>query len=134
MVLTAYLSRVTQYEATKDRYFHLAASSLPLPFVLPVVLALPSSSSYLLLSSLVGALLAVRCDPWGWRGGFWGLRWTSLRAVTHQHTSSTLFFCQDGRIVRTALFNRLVTSRLTSGARVNPDGSRKASVGSIAPG
>ena len=26
----------------------------------------------LLLSPLVGALLAVRCDPFGWRGGFWG--------------------------------------------------------------
>ena len=49
--------------AAKDRYFHLAASSVPLPFVLPVVLALSSSSSYLLLSLLVGALLAVRCDP-----------------------------------------------------------------------
>ena len=31
-------------------------------------------------------------------------------------------------------FNRLVPSRLTSGARANSDGSRKASVGSIAPG
>ena len=41
---------------------------------------------------------------------------------------------QDGRIMRPALFNRLVTSRLTSGARVNPDRSFTASVGSIAPG
>ena len=48
--------------ADEDRYFHLAASSVPLPFVLPVVLALSSSSSYLILSSLVGALLAVRSD------------------------------------------------------------------------
>ena len=62
MVLTACLSRVTQYEAAKDRYFHLATSSVPLPFVLPVVLALCSSSSYLPLSSLVGALLAVRLE------------------------------------------------------------------------
>ena len=40
MVLTVCLSRVTQYEAAEDRYFHLAASSVTLPFVLPVVLAL----------------------------------------------------------------------------------------------
>ena len=63
MIPTACLSRVKQYKAAKDRYFYLAASSVPLPFVLPVVLALSSSSSYLLLSPLVGALLAVRCDP-----------------------------------------------------------------------
>ena len=63
MIPTACLSRVKQYKAAKDRYFHLAASSVPLPFVLPVVPSLSSSSPYLLLSPLVGALLAVRCDP-----------------------------------------------------------------------
>ena len=63
MIPTACLSRVKQYKAAKERYFHLAASSVPLPFVLSVVLAVSSSSSYLLFSSLVGALLAVRCDP-----------------------------------------------------------------------
>ena len=43
---TACLSRVKQYKAAKDRYFHLAASSVPLPFVLPVVPSLFSSSFY----------------------------------------------------------------------------------------
>ena len=42
MILTACLSRVKQYETAKDRYFHLAASSIPLPFVLSVVLSLSS--------------------------------------------------------------------------------------------
>ena len=46
MIPTACLSRVKQYEAAKDRYFHLAASSVPLPFVLPVVPSLFSSSFY----------------------------------------------------------------------------------------
>ena len=46
ILLTACLSRVTQYEAAEDRYFHLAASSVPLPFVLPVVPSLSSSSFY----------------------------------------------------------------------------------------
>ena len=49
MIPTACLSRVKQYEAAKDRYFHLAASSVPLPFVLPVVLFL--SSSFILPTS-----------------------------------------------------------------------------------
>ena len=44
MIPTACLSRVKQYEAAKDRYFHLAASSVPLPFVLPVVPSLFSPS------------------------------------------------------------------------------------------
>ena len=46
MIPTACLSRVKQYKAAKDRYFHLAASSIPLPFVLPVVPSLFSSSFY----------------------------------------------------------------------------------------
>ena len=46
MISTACLSRVKQYKAAKDRYFHLAASSVPLPFVLPVVPSLSSSSFY----------------------------------------------------------------------------------------
>ena len=46
MIPTACLSLVTQYDAAEDRYFHLAASSVPLPFVLPVVLSLSSSSFY----------------------------------------------------------------------------------------
>ena len=46
MIPTACLSRVKQYEAAKDRYFHLAASSVPLPFALPVVPFLFSPSFY----------------------------------------------------------------------------------------
>ena len=46
MIPTACLSRVKQYEAAKDRYFHLAASYVPLPFELPVVPSLSSSSFY----------------------------------------------------------------------------------------
>ena len=46
MIPTACLSRVKPYKSAKDRYFHLAASSVPLPFVLPVVPSLSSSSFY----------------------------------------------------------------------------------------
>ena len=63
MIPTACLSRVKQYKAAKDRYFHLASSSVPLSFVLPVVLVLSSSSSYLLLSQLVGASFCREVRP-----------------------------------------------------------------------
>ena len=40
------MSHVTQYKAVKDRYFHLAAPSVPISFTFPAVLSL---SSFLLL-------------------------------------------------------------------------------------
>ena len=55
--------RALQYVAAKDMYFHLAAYSVPHPFVLPVILSLSPSFSYLLLSQLVGALFCSEMRP-----------------------------------------------------------------------
>ena len=46
MVLMASLSRVTQYEAAKDRYFHLTTPSVTVPPMLPAVLSLSSFLTY----------------------------------------------------------------------------------------
>ena len=88
MILTACLLRVTQYGCLVQAlssgcvvgptFFQFDATRRPVPTS----------------CSTSGDLFAV-----GGRGGSWWLKWTSLRAVTHQHTNLAVFFSIDWRVL-----------------------------------